>query len=81
MIVNPWNTEELSNAIHEAVTMSKETKMKNHQKLYRYVTKYTAAFWGQSFIKELQRVTDEIVLKKVPRLSPERYCAKFLSYL
>ena len=71
MIVNPWNTEELSNAIHEAVTMTKETKKNNHEKLYRYVTKYTAAFWGHSFVKELQRVTDEIVLRKVPRLSPE----------
>ena len=58
--------------------MSKETKKNNHQKLYRYVTKYTAAFWGQSFVKELQRVTDEIVLKKVPRLVPERYVSTLL---
>lgn len=73
MIVNPWNTDELSKAIYEAVTMSDETKKANHQKLYRYVTKYTAAFWGESFVKELKRVTDEIVLKKVPRLSHDRY--------
>lgn len=68
LIINPWNTEELSNAIYEAVTMPKETKVSNHQKLFRYVTKYTAAFWGLSFVKELQKVTDEVVLRKVPKL-------------
>ena len=53
IIVNPWNTEELAQSIHEAVTMPEDVRKVNHQKLYRYVTKYTAAFWGQSFVKEL----------------------------
>jgi len=54
IIVNPWNTEELANAMYDAVTMSDEMRKINHQKLYRYVTKYTAAYWGLSFVKDLQ---------------------------
>lgn len=41
LIVNPWNTEELAGAIHEAVTMSEEQRTINYQKLERYVMKYT----------------------------------------
>jgi trehalose 6-phosphate synthase/phosphatase len=59
VIVNPWNTEELADAIYQAVTMSPEQRKINHQKLFRYVTKYTAAYWGLSFVNELRRVSKE----------------------
>ncbi|PKK77860.1 hypothetical protein RhiirC2_731063 [Rhizophagus irregularis] len=58
IIVNPWNTDELANAIHEAVTMPEDIRKSNYEKLYRYVTKYTAAYWGSSFVNELRRVSD-----------------------
>ncbi|KAK3939375.1 glycosyltransferase [Diplogelasinospora grovesii] len=57
LIVNPWNTEELANAIHDAVTMSAEQREANYRKLERYVFKYTSAWWGQSFVTELTRLT------------------------
>lgn len=41
IIVNPWNTEELADAIHDAVTMSDEHRLANYQKLAKYVNKYT----------------------------------------
>jgi len=41
IVVNPWNTEDLSNAIAEALNMPDDTKKINHEKLYGYVTKYT----------------------------------------
>ncbi|KAG0361723.1 Trehalose-6-P synthase/phosphatase complex synthase subunit [Gamsiella multidivaricata] len=59
IIVNPWNTGELADAIYEAVTMPEDTRKSNHQKLFRYVTKYTAAYWGLSFVNELRRVSEE----------------------
>ncbi|CAG8804451.1 12813_t:CDS:2, partial [Racocetra persica] len=59
IIVNPWNTEELANAIHEAVTMPDQLRQSNHQKLYGYVTKFTASSWGTSFVGELVRVSKE----------------------
>lgn len=77
IIVNPWNTEELANAIHEAVTMPKETRQSNHQKLYRYVTKYTAAYWGVSFVNELRRVSEEFGQRMyTPPLDTKEVAAK-----
>lgn len=54
LIVNPWDTEDLASKINEAMTLSEEVKKENFQKLYRYVTKYTAAYWGTNFIRELE---------------------------
>lgn len=41
IVVNPWNTEELANAIHEAITLPPDLREAYHKKLYEYVTKYT----------------------------------------
>ena len=41
LIVNPWNTEELSDAIHQAVTMTDEMRKSNHEALSDYINKYT----------------------------------------
>lgn len=55
IIINPWNTEELSAAYNEAVSMSEAQKSAKFEKLYKYITKYTSAFWGKSFVAELSR--------------------------
>ncbi|KAI5858136.1 glycosyl transferase [Tricharina praecox] len=59
IVVNPWNTEELANAIHEAITLPADLRKANHEKLYAYVTKYTSAFWGQSFVGQLTSIADQ----------------------
>ncbi|EON97334.1 putative glycosyltransferase family 20 protein [Phaeoacremonium minimum UCRPA7] len=59
LIVNPWNTEDMANAIHDAVTMSPEQREANFRKLERYVFKYTSAWWGQSFVTELTRLNPQ----------------------
>jgi trehalose 6-phosphate synthase len=41
LIVNPWDTEELANAIHDALTMSDDQRAIRYQKMARYVNKYT----------------------------------------
>lgn len=53
LIVNPWNTEELANAIHDAVTMSPEQRRSNYKKLEHYVVNYTSAWWGKTFVAAL----------------------------
>ncbi|KAH6644095.1 glycosyl transferase [Boeremia exigua] len=58
LIVNPWNTEELADSIHDAVTMGDEQRNLNYQKLSKYVRKYTSAWWGESFVKELRRISE-----------------------
>ncbi|KAF4775498.1 glycosyltransferase family 20 [Colletotrichum scovillei] len=64
LIVNPWNTEELANAIHDAVTMSPEQRETNYKKLERYVFKYTSSWWGQSFVAEMTRLSQEATQSK-----------------
>lgn len=67
LIVNPWNTEELANAIHDAVTMSPEQREANYRKLERYVFKYTSAWWGASFVAEMTRLSSENAQTKTLR--------------
>lgn len=50
LIVNPWNTEELAGAIHDAVTMGEEQRSVNYHKLAKYVEKYTRYAFYFSFL-------------------------------
>lgn len=54
--VNPWNTDDLMSGLQTALTMSDKDRAENHRKLYEYVNKYTSAYWGQSFVEELDRI-------------------------
>ncbi|KAG9010063.1 Trehalose-6-P synthase/phosphatase complex synthase subunit [Tulasnella sp. 427] len=53
LVVNPWDSQAVADAIHEALTMDPETRKANQQKLFKYVSKYSSAYWGTSFVKEL----------------------------
>ncbi|KAJ1987412.1 Trehalose-6-P synthase/phosphatase complex synthase subunit [Dimargaris cristalligena] len=78
IIVNPWNTDDLADAIYQAISMSAEQRKINHQRLYRYVTKYTAAYWGTSFVHELMRVSEEMnSVMCLPSLTPAVVTAGF----
>jgi len=69
LIVNPWNTEELAAAIHDAVTMPREQREANFKKLEKYVFKYTSAWWGESFVGELVRISEHAEKKQQRRFS------------
>ena len=70
LIVNPWNTDDLAGAIYDAVTMSNEQRAVNYNKLAKYVNKYTSAWWGESFVTELTRISEQAERKlKVRRQS------------
>lgn len=56
IVVNPWDSQQVANAIHEAVTLDAGTRAENHRKLFKYVNKYSSAFWGSSFIKEMAKI-------------------------
>ncbi|EPQ52619.1 alpha,alpha-trehalose-phosphate synthase TPS1 subunit [Gloeophyllum trabeum ATCC 11539] len=56
IVVNPWDSQQVADAIHEAVTMDAETRAENHRKLFKYVKKYSASYWGTSFIKEMSKI-------------------------
>ncbi|CUM45889.1 Alpha,alpha-trehalose-phosphate synthase UDP-forming [Debaryomyces fabryi] len=59
IVVNPWNTEELSYAIKESLTLPEEKKELNFKKLFDYISKYTSGFWGESFVKELRKCSGQ----------------------
>ncbi|KAK6204774.1 trehalose-6-phosphate synthase [Scheffersomyces amazonensis] len=59
IIVNPWNTEELSSSIKEALALPEEKREMNFNRLFNYISKYTSGFWGESFVKELYKCTDK----------------------
>ncbi|KAF6754527.1 alpha,alpha-trehalose-phosphate synthase t [Ephemerocybe angulata] len=56
IVVNPWDSQQVADAIHEAVTIDPATRAENHRKLFKYVNKYSAAFWGSSFIREMSKI-------------------------
>ncbi|KDQ57368.1 glycosyltransferase family 20 protein [Jaapia argillacea MUCL 33604] len=56
IVVNPWDSQQVADAIHEAVTMKAEDRAENHAKLFKYVMKYSASYWGTSFIKEMAKI-------------------------
>jgi trehalose 6-phosphate synthase len=35
IVVNPWDSQQVADAIHEAVTMSPEVRAENHKKLFK----------------------------------------------
>lgn len=57
IVVNPWDTNDLADSIHKAVTMSPEHRYANYLKLAKYVNKYTSAWWGELFVTELTRIS------------------------
>ncbi|KAJ1551884.1 Trehalose-6-P synthase/phosphatase complex synthase subunit, partial [Cladochytrium tenue] len=79
IIVNPWNIEDLAEAFFEAVTMKDDPRKLNHDKLFRYITKHTAAHWGLSFISELNRVRSEFDPSKLLELPVDKVLESFSS--
>lgn len=63
LIVNPWNIDELSEAIKESLTLPEEKKELNFNKLFSYISKYTSGFWGESFVKELFKCKSDVAQK------------------
>ncbi|KAI9334963.1 glycosyltransferase family 20-domain-containing protein [Obelidium mucronatum] len=79
IIINPWNTEEMAEAMYDALTMPAKQKESNYEKLNRYVTKYTAARWGTTFVNELMSLPNSFDGTRLVKLTPELAVDKFLA--
>jgi trehalose 6-phosphate synthase len=75
LVVNPWNTEELAKAIYDSVTMDAEQRLNNFKKLESYVFKYTSAWWGESFVGELNRISIAAEKKRAKELEEGKSAA------
>ena len=51
--INPWNIDELSDAMHQALSTEKAVRELQQKKLYRYVSTHTSSVWARSFIEEI----------------------------
>ncbi|KAF7806595.1 putative alpha,alpha-trehalose-phosphate synthase [UDP-forming] 11 [Senna tora] len=62
--VNPWNIEDVSEAMNSAITMKDSEKQLRHEKNYKYISSHDVGFWGRSFDQDLQRACREHYLKR-----------------
>ncbi|KAJ2721859.1 Trehalose-6-P synthase/phosphatase complex synthase subunit [Coemansia sp. Benny D115] len=78
IIINSWNIEEVAEALGQALSMPGDQREANFTTLQRYVNKYTAAYWGMSFIAELKRVSQAAnELAQLPQLTAPLALAPF----
>lgn len=59
LLVNPWNVEEVSDAIYRSLEMPDFERELKHQKLYRHVAMHTASAWGVRFMDDLVKYSLE----------------------
>ena len=45
IVVNPWDSQQVADAIHEAVTMDEETRTENHRKLFKVSSESQYSFF------------------------------------
>ncbi|XP_021755350.1 probable alpha,alpha-trehalose-phosphate synthase [UDP-forming] 8 [Chenopodium quinoa] len=53
--VNPWNVEEVAEAMHLAINLTKKEKQLRHEKHYKYISSHDIAYWAKSFDQDLVR--------------------------
>jgi len=68
IIVNPWNTRELTSAFKEAIEMPKEEVTRRYQAMLERLKEYSAENWGSRFVERLKE-TSERRKKLTPELT------------
>ncbi|KAJ0984956.1 hypothetical protein J5N97_003312 [Dioscorea zingiberensis] len=62
--VNPWNVDDVAEAMNLAITMPEAEKQLRHEKHYKYVSSHDVAYWARSFDQDLQRACKDHYLKR-----------------
>jgi trehalose 6-phosphate synthase/phosphatase len=76
--VNPWDIDEVANAIQEALTMSDDERKLYQNYCFKYIEEHTAQVWAESFVSSLERCTISNSKSIIPpKLSFESVCDKF----
>ncbi|KAF4708279.1 hypothetical protein FOZ62_026682, partial [Perkinsus olseni] len=52
--INPWNLEEVSWAIYEALTMGEDRRKEMHEYCFNYIRNHSAQRWAETFIETLK---------------------------
>eukprot|EP01132_Coremiostelium_polycephalum_P005338 gene5338-6658_t len=78
VMINPWNTEEFADAIHNSLIMKQEEREEKHQMLFNYITKHTAAHWGLGFVRELFKASHQAEkIISIPKLNVDEVVRAF----
>ncbi|KAL2338586.1 hypothetical protein Fmac_013032 [Flemingia macrophylla] len=62
--VNPWNIDEVAEAMNSAISMSEPEKHLRHEKHYKYISSHDVAYWARSFDQDLDRATRDHYSKR-----------------
>ncbi|KAL2502365.1 hypothetical protein Fot_36213 [Forsythia ovata] len=62
--VNPWDINQVSEAMFLGIGMPDSEKELRHEKHYKYVTSHDVAYWGRSFNQDLERACAEHYRKR-----------------
>jgi trehalose 6-phosphate synthase len=69
LIVNPYNLEEVADAIHRAIEMGQTERIARHERLLSKISTYNAAAWTRSFLSTLETVA----AKRLPATDVSRF--------
>ena len=70
ILVNPFNTDEVSKAIYEALLMQQEEREERRQNMHEYVNRFTVQYWADDFVTELLTQEQEHEQLAIPSLLP-----------
>ncbi|XP_065848862.1 probable alpha,alpha-trehalose-phosphate synthase [UDP-forming] 11 [Euphorbia lathyris] len=62
--VNPWDVDDVANAIYRGITMREAEKQLRHEKHFKYISSHNIAYWARSFDQDLERACREHYLKR-----------------
>jgi trehalose 6-phosphate synthase len=55
LIVNPYNIDEMAEALHQAIEMPLKERMERHEALMERIRRHDAAGWQKDFLSALGR--------------------------
>nr|CCA15235.1 alpha putative [Albugo laibachii Nc14] len=61
IFVNPWNTEELHDALLKSLQDNDEV-MRAHQNMYSYISTFTSRHWADNYLEQLRECYEENAL-------------------
>lgn len=70
IIVNPYNSEEMADAITQAIEMSKSERIARYERLMAVIRGYDSATWSDSFLATLEAAAEERSAALLSKNSP-----------
>jgi len=76
LLVNPYDSESVANAIVRALSMPIEERRERHKSIMRVLTENDIKFWGEKFLTALELTYDEMTMFADMALPPRSHMKK-----